>query len=137
MGERFAVTDGGTHHHMAAGGTGSYVRRNFPVALLRDADPGPTGPWHLTGPLCTPNDTIAKGVVLPELRPGDLLGVQRSGAYGPTASPVLFLSHGAPAEVLVHDGRPYLARDRDEPADLLRKQHHHRFPPAVPTTTKE
>ncbi|WP_034263767.1 type III PLP-dependent enzyme [Actinospica robiniae] len=127
MGRQFAVTDGGTHHHMAAVGVGSYVRRNFPVRLLSRPDEPPTGAWQLTGPLCTPNDTIAKDVELPELRPGDLIGILRSGAYGPTASPGLFLSHGFPAEVLLHQGRDYLVRDRDLPEDLLRKQHHHEF----------
>jgi diaminopimelate decarboxylase len=122
MGERFAVTDGGTHHHMAAVGIGSFVKRNFPIALLNREPGGETSPWQVTGPLCTPNDTVVKNAALPELRVGDLLGVQRSGAYGPTASPGLFLSHGFPAEVLVHQGKPHLVRTRDTTEDLLRVQ---------------
>lgn len=136
MGERFAVTDGGTHHHMAAVGIGSFVKRNFPIDLLAggdgegddgdgdgDAAPEaePAARWTVTGPLCTPNDTIGKKVALPALRPGDLLGVRRSGAYGPSASPVLFLSHGYPAEVLVTQGQARLIRDRDTTDDLLAK----------------
>ncbi|MEU3731521.1 alanine racemase [Streptomyces sp. NPDC033538] len=130
MGERFAVTDGGTHHHMAAVGIGSFVKRNFPIDLLarRDGDenattePEPaTDRWTVTGPLCTPNDTIGKKVALPALGPGDLLGVRRSGAYGPSASPVLFLSHGHPAEVLVTGGEARLIRERDTTEDLLAK----------------
>lgn len=122
MGERFAITDGGTHHHMAAVGIGSFVRRNFPIALLNRAADGPVQPWTLAGPLCTPNDTLARNVELPPIRPGDLLGVRASGAYGPTASPGLFLSHGFPAEVLVHNGTAHLVRERDTVEDLLRKQ---------------
>lgn len=122
LGQRFAITDGGTHHHMAAVGIGSYVKRNFPIRLLRAAV-GQAQPWQVTGPLCTPNDTLAKQVMLPPLRAGDLLGVLRSGAYGPTASPVQFLSHGYPAEVLVHDGQSFLVRDRDRPEDMMRRQH--------------
>ncbi|WP_131743277.1 alanine racemase [Actinomadura roseirufa] len=121
MGKRFAVTDGGTHHHMAAVGIGSYVKRNFPVRLLGDPR-GPAEPWQLTGPLCTPHDLVAKDVALPGPRAGDLIGIERSGAYGPTASPGLFLGHGFPAEVLVHEGAAHLVRLRDEPADLLAKQ---------------
>ncbi|QES09331.1 type III PLP-dependent enzyme [Streptomyces venezuelae] len=123
LGENFAVTDGGTHHHMAAVGIGSFVKRNFPMRLLSGAgeDTG-TETWNVTGPLCTPNDTLAKKIQLPPLAPGDLLGVDRSGAYGPTASPVNFLSHGYPAEVLVVDGRAHLVREPDRPADLLSKQ---------------
>jgi diaminopimelate decarboxylase len=132
MGEWFAVADGGTNHHMAAVGIGSFVKRNFPIELLnRDADGEPAEPWNVTGPLCTPNDSVVKHAELPPLRPGDLLGVRRSGAYGPSASPGMFLSHGFPAEVLVHGGRPYLVRDRDQPEDLMRPQHLHDFPAAA------
>lgn len=127
MGARFAVTDGGTHHHMAAVGTGSFVKRNFPAAVLNPAGPadadGELARWSVTGPLCTPNDTLLKNVLLPGLKPGDLIGVMRSGAYGPSASPGLFLSHGFPAEVLVVHGVAHLVRSRDEPEDLLRPQH--------------
>jgi diaminopimelate decarboxylase len=122
MGERFAITDGGTHHHMAAVGIGSFVKRDFPMFLASRAGEGHDN-WTVAGPLCTPNDTLGRHVVLPDLEPGDLIGVRQSGAYGPTASPGLFLSHGYPAEVLVHDGRAHLVRDRDDPADLLIKQH--------------
>ncbi|MFG2041335.1 type III PLP-dependent enzyme [Dactylosporangium sp. NPDC048998] len=125
MGERFAVADGGTHHHMAAVGIGSFVKRNFPMELLSRPADGPLIPWTLTGPLCTPNDTVGKGVRLPELVPGDLIGVRRSGAYGPSASPGLFLSHGYPAEVMVRRGRTYLVRERDTVEDVLRAQRTH------------
>ncbi|MGH3415673.1 MAG: type III PLP-dependent enzyme [Actinocrinis sp.] len=135
LGERFAIADGGTHHHMAAVGIGSFVKRNFPAVLLSARDEAEAGDsaqhadssresesWNVTGPLCTPNDTLLKHVALPPLRPGDLIGVLRSGAYGPTASPGLFLSHGFPAEVLVTGGQAHVVRVRDEVDDLLRSQ---------------
>ena len=134
MGELFAIVDGGTHHHMAAVGLGSYVKRNFPaVAISRLADgriPGPVVEQNVTGPLCTPNDTLLKHAKLPPLAVGDLIAVQRSGAYGPSASPGLFLSQGYPAEVLVSEGRANLVRRRDEPFDLLRPQFLHQPQPA-------
>jgi diaminopimelate decarboxylase len=122
MGERFAIADGGTNHHMAAVGIGSFVKRNFPIRLLNRLDEPATEEWNVTGPLCTPSDTLGKKVLLPPVRPGDLIGVGRSGAYGPSASPVLFLSHGHPAEVLVLDGRAHLVREPDRTEDLLAKQ---------------
>lgn len=123
FGERFAVADGGTNHHMAAVGIGSVVKRNFPIGLVGRTSTASDVPWHLTGPLCTPADELGRNVELPvDLRPGDLIGVFRSGAYGPTASPVHFLSHGYPAEVLVHDGQVHLVRHRDTPEDMLRQQ---------------
>jgi diaminopimelate decarboxylase len=121
-GEWFVITDGGTHHHMAAVGIGSFVKRNFPIRSLTGTGT-PDRRYNVVGPLCTPNDVIAKQVPLPEVRPGDLIAVERSGAYGPTASPVLFLSHGYPAEVLVLDGEAHLVRSRDTVDDLLRQQH--------------
>ncbi|HVX42537.1 MAG TPA: type III PLP-dependent enzyme [Mycobacteriales bacterium] len=122
MGERFAVADGGTNHHMAAVGVGSFVKRNFPLELLNRPAGDELMPWQITGPLCTPNDTIGKNVALPVLHAGDLLGVRRSGAYGPTASPVHFLSHGYPAEVLIDGGRDHLIRSADTVEDLLARQ---------------
>ncbi|MCK6077212.1 diaminopimelate decarboxylase [Paenibacillus silvae] len=121
-GEKFVVTDGGTNCHMAAVGTGSYVKRNFPIASLTRYGETPEAEYNITGPLCTPNDVVGKRVSLPPVEQGDLLGVFHSGAYGPTASPTHFLSHGSPAEVLIVGGEAFLIRERDTPEDLLGKQ---------------
>jgi diaminopimelate decarboxylase len=123
FGERFAVVDGGSNHHMAAVGIGSVVKRNFPMSLLGRASSAPQVPWHVAGPLCTPNDTLGRDVSLPDdVRVGELIGVHRAGAYGPSASPVFFLSHGYPAEVLIHRGTAHLIRRRDTVDDLLAPQ---------------
>ncbi|MGB8953803.1 MAG: hypothetical protein WCC10_00390 [Tumebacillaceae bacterium] len=127
MGESFVVTDGGTNCHMAAVGIGSVMKRNFPIRLLNDMEGAPVASYNVTGPLCTPNDLVGKLVPLPDVQPGDLIGVFNSGAYGPTASPVQFLSHGYPAEVLIHRGQSLLIRSRDRYQDLLNKQHLHTF----------
>ena len=126
LGRWFAVVDGGTHQHLA-GPASPPARWELPVRLLNRPGTGPAGSWHLTCPLCAPDDPLLKSVTLPPLRPGDLLGFERCGASGPTVLPGLFFRHGLPAEVLVHQGATYLVRDRDEPFDLLRKQHHHRL----------
>lgn len=130
MGEKFAIADGGTNHHMAAVGVGSFVKRNYPIAAfsvsgaVQQTDDGEDEQetTTLTGPLCTPNDVIGKKVTLPPLRRGDVVGVERSGAYGLTASPGLFLGHGFPAEVLLLDGEAHLVRERDTLDDLLARQ---------------
>jgi diaminopimelate decarboxylase len=85
LGERFVIADGGTNHHMAAVGINSFVKRNFPVVAVTDRGAPERVSTTLTGPLCTPNDTLAKRVSLPDVRPGDLIGIARSGAYGPSA----------------------------------------------------
>ncbi|TDU04451.1 diaminopimelate decarboxylase [Streptomyces sp. 846.5] len=68
----------------------------------------------VAGPLCTPLDTWARNVVLPRLRPGDVLAVPNVGAYGLTASLVAFLGHPLPAEVITDSERP------DVPAAVTR-----------------
>jgi diaminopimelate decarboxylase len=46
------------------------------------------------------------------VRPGDLVAILQSGAYGLTASPVGFLGHPMPAEVLVDAGEARRIRER-------------------------
>ena len=55
----------------------------------------------VVGPLCTPLDTLGRDVTLPHCEAGDLIVLHQSGAYGLTASPVNFLSHRPPAELLL------------------------------------
>jgi len=55
----------------------------------------------VVGPLCTPLDLLADNMEMAKADVGDLIVVFQSGAYGLTASPTAFLSHAAPAEMLV------------------------------------
>lgn len=120
-GRHFAVCDGGSNCHAAAAGHGSAFRRNFPIRRLGPA-PAEQAAYTLTGPLCTPSDVIGDEVELPVLAPGDLICVERSGAYGPSASPVHFLSFGHPAEVMVDGPVTALVRRADPPDHLSRQQ---------------
>jgi diaminopimelate decarboxylase len=105
-GTRFIVTDGGMHHHLAASGNlGQVIKRDYPVVAPAKMDAVSRSPATVTGPLCTPLDTLARAAQLPDLAAGDLVAILQSGAYGLTASPGRFLSHPAPAEVLVEDGQ--------------------------------
>lgn len=122
-GKTFAVIDGGMHHHLAASGNlGQTIKRNYPVAVVNKIGLENEGPVQIVGPLCTPLDTIGRNVDLPGMQPGDLIGVFQSGAYARTSSPLGFLSHASPAEVLVSDGNLHLIRRRGEPQDCLRDQ---------------
>jgi diaminopimelate decarboxylase len=53
------------------------------------------------GPLCTPLDLLADRMAMARAEPGDLVVVFQSGAYGLTASPLGFLSHPGPGEIVV------------------------------------
>lgn len=103
-GELFAVTDGGTNCHSSAAGTGRVVRRNFPMENLSAEDDVEQFEYQVSGPLCSPDDLLARKIMLPKVSEGDLLSIQFSGAYGLTSSPGLFHSHGYPAEVLTYNG---------------------------------
>jgi len=101
-GQVFLVTDGGLHHHLAASGNfGQVVRKNYPVCIGNRVAGGARGTTSVVGPLCTPLDLLADRLEMADAKPGDLVVVFQSGAYGATASPRGFLSHPEYAEVLV------------------------------------
>lgn len=104
-GQRFIVTDGGMHHHLAASGNlGQVIKRDYPIVAASRMAATELAEAHVVGPLCTPLDTLGRQTQLPEVVAGDLIAVLQSGAYGLTASPVHFLSHPMPVEVMVEDG---------------------------------
>lgn len=112
-GKIFYVLEGGMNHHLAASGNlGQVIKRNFPMAVVNRLHPGPMQTVDVVGPLCTPLDTLARDVSLARAEVGDLVGVFQSGAYGLTASPLGFLSHPTPAEVLTGRGTTRLIRPR-------------------------
>jgi diaminopimelate decarboxylase len=101
-GKTFLVVDGGLHHQLAASGNfGQVIRRNYPLAVADRVDVDATEVVSVVGCLCTPLDLLGDDVSLPPTEIGDLIAVFQAGAYGLTASPTGFLSHPAPAEVLV------------------------------------
>lgn len=101
-GQVFLVTDGGLHHHLAASGNfGQVIRKNYPVVIGNRADATELEIVSVVGPLCTPLDLLADRMPLAPAREGDLVAVFQSGAYGYSASPLGFLSHPSPREVLV------------------------------------
>jgi diaminopimelate decarboxylase len=101
-GKVFLVTDGGLHHHLSASGNfGQVVRKNYPVAIGNRMQPDELETASIVGPLCTPLDLLADQMSLAPAREGDFVVIFQSGAYGLTASPVRFLGHPEPAEVLV------------------------------------
>lgn len=101
-GQVFLVTDGGMHQHLAASGNfGQVIRRNYPVVIGNRLQAVVREPATVVGPLCTPLDVLAERMDLAAARPGDLVVVLQSGAYGASASPQAFLGHPPCVEVLV------------------------------------
>ena len=121
-GKTFAVTNGGTNCHLAAIGTGSVIKKNFPLENISAQATDEEKTYNVSGPLCSPDDLLGRNISLKKIKTGDYLRVKMSGAYGPTASPVLFHSHGFPAEILIEKDGVYLIRERDTVEDIMGKQ---------------
>ena len=101
-GQVFLVTDGGLHHHLAASGNfGQVIRKNYPVVVGQQIHGGEREIASVVGPLCTPLDLLADQMELARANVGDLICVLQSGAYGLTASPMAFLSHPPPGEIIL------------------------------------
>lgn len=95
-GRTFVVLDAGINAFGGLSGLG----RLLPVALQLDgASPEQTG--SLVGPLCTPGDVLGREIDLPKLTEGDIVTVPNAGAYGVTASLLMFLGRPAPTEIAV------------------------------------
>jgi diaminopimelate decarboxylase len=120
-GRKFVFLDGGMNHHLAASGNlGQVVRRNFPLAVANKLEEEPVDAVDVVGPLCTPLDTLARQVRLPEMEAGDIVVFFQSGAYARSASPLGFLSHPEPTEVFVQGGAARVVRQVASDVDSLR-----------------
>lgn len=114
------VVDGGTHQRSDLCGLGLRTRSAPPIVLsARQSQPAPT---DVLGCLCLPEDVLAESSLLPALSPGDILAFPNAGAYGLSASPSLFLSHPAPAEVAFDGEETGLLRPRMPGQELLTGQ---------------
>ena len=102
-GTAICICDGGMNHHLAAAGhLGSLLQRNYQMfKITEDSGQGEEHEYDLVGPLCTTIDTLGRKVRFNGLAAGDLIGIASSGAYGVTASPIHFISHAPPKEIIV------------------------------------
>jgi diaminopimelate decarboxylase len=119
-GKTFVITDGGMNHHLTAtGNMGQVFRKSYPLLNLTRMSGVPEEGVAVAGPCCTPLDMFGSSISLADPEVGDLIGVFYSGAYGFSASNLGFLSHPAPAEVLLWRGEAHLLRAGGKPEDVL------------------
>lgn len=122
-GKKYVIIDGGMHCNHAVSVHGAMIHRNFPVYKINHSNVKKKNIiYQIAGPSCSPGDLISRDLVLPEVKIGDLLAFGMVGAYGLTASPGRFISHGFPAEVLYHYKKMSLIRRRESIDDLLKTQ---------------
>ncbi len=98
-GKAFAILDTGMHHLIRPALYGAAHR----VLPLRPRD-GERVTYDIVGPICESSDCLARGVQLPELRQGDLVGIADAGAYGFSMAS-RYNSQELPREILVAAGR--------------------------------
>ena len=102
-GTKIGICDGGLNNHLPASGNfGMVIRRNYKMHKIGNQI-RPDEKVDLVGPLCTSIDKLATGVMLPSISEGDLVAIHNSGAYGLTASPIHFISHQPPSEIIASD----------------------------------
>jgi diaminopimelate decarboxylase len=100
-GNRFIILDAGINTIGGMAGLG----RLMPLAVRPEERHGDMDTATLVGPLCTPGDVLGRNVQLHNLGAGDIVTVPNVGAYGLTASLLLFLSRPAPHEVVLRGGQ--------------------------------
>jgi diaminopimelate decarboxylase len=101
--KEFLVVDGGMHqNYLAAGGIGQVIRRNLQVDVIsKNHRSNSVAQYTVVGALCIPDDVLAFELELhSDIREGDILVFCNCGAYGYSASPLSFLSHALPNEIL-------------------------------------
>ena len=76
--------------------------------------------YNVVGYICE-TDNFAEDRLLPEISEGDVLCLLNAGAYGFTMASN-YNSRFKPAEVMIHEGKDYLVRQRETMEDILKNQ---------------
>lgn len=107
----YAIVDGGMHQLVYYG---QFMAMKHPKFELLPEREGNMENWNVCGSLCSVNDILVKQLPLADLKIGDTLAFQNTGAYCMTEGISLFLSRDLP-KIIMYDGNNYtVARDRIE-----------------------
>jgi diaminopimelate decarboxylase len=111
---RYAAVDGGMSDLMRPMLYGAV----YEPILANRADAEPTGTLRLVGKHCESGDILVKEASLPEVRPGDLVCLPATGAYGVSMANN-YNGVTRPAVVFVDGGRARVVTRRETYAELL------------------
>lgn len=119
--KHFAILNGGMNHCFpATGNFGQLIKKNYPVAnLSRKVADEDLVKTEIVGPLCTPLDSMARSLLMAPAEVDDLVAFENCGAYSFSASPLMFLSHKTPIELVYRHGEISVARRRLSMADFV------------------
>ena len=101
----------------AGGIFGQILKKNFVVKNLSNPD-GEIKVCNLVGPLCTTLDLLRRDASVESPRVGDAIAFLNSSSYGFTSSPLLFLGHETPVELLANGDEIKIIRNRRKLTDL-------------------
>ncbi len=114
-GKRYAIIDGGINHAFLP----IRMNKQYPTAIANKMREPNEHAITLGGPLCTSMDVFTTEVKLPNIALNDIISIFNSGAYGFSASMLYFLSGTMPAEIIVQNGKSFIARQRGRKEDFL------------------
>lgn len=106
------------------GGMGDNIRpalyqADYEVVLANDPQAQPTEHVRLAGKYCESGDILVNDAALPKTKPGDVIAMLDTGAYGYTMASN-YNRNPRPAVVFVKDGCSQLVVKRESLADLVR-----------------
>lgn len=108
--QNYAIVDGGMNH-ITYYGQSMAMKHPFHSAFPAHED-GEQKNWNICGSLCTVNDILMKNTPFTDLRIGDALIFENTGAYCMTEGISLFLSRDLPQILLIDEnGAVISARD--------------------------
>ncbi|MDF1659014.1 MAG: hypothetical protein P1U58_15465 [Verrucomicrobiales bacterium] len=103
--KRFLILDTGIHHLGGMSGLGRIPRFSIDIEVPAAREENDEITVDVVGQLCTPLDCIGRRITIPNVKEGDLVTIPNTGAYGPSASVLGFLSRPTPAEIVHRDGK--------------------------------
>ncbi len=119
-GKKFLITDGGVNHIFKQ----KYPEEESEVVVYPTRTVGnETEVVDIGGPLCLSSDIIGRDIHVPEgVKEGDIIIIQNAGAYCFNFSPLCFMCHPTPPEVMIYEEKEYLIRERGKNEDIFFRQ---------------
>lgn len=94
FGKNYVILDGGFTQNMSSTGYGQLIKRTPPLRIVSMKKKTPsmeTKLYAVVGPSCYSADVLAHDFPMTDVKAGDLIAVDKSGAYGASFSPQDFL----------------------------------------------
>jgi diaminopimelate decarboxylase len=108
------------HADFAILDAGSNLVGHWPYPIYAAEDAPADRRYHVAGPLCYSGDVLAEDVDLPELSRGDVVVVDRVGAYALSGASNTNATPRPAAVLLDGYGDPHVVRERETCADVTR-----------------